>query len=112
MTQMRQQFQLLACCHMFKWDSKISNRPCVADGNIFAVLVVNRSYLEANLHSFLLLVSSANCGEKQLSLLPLNTKLLDKGWIDHGNVRAKIDQAVSSRLSSTIKDNPEGNDLQ
>ena len=112
MAQMRQLSQLLACCHVFKWDSKISNRLCLADGNMFAVLVVNRGYLEVNLYSFLPPVPLAHCGEKQLSLFPLNTKLLDEGWIDHGNVRARFDQTVSSRLSSIIADNPRGDDLQ
>ena len=109
---MRQLSQLLACCHVSKWDSKISNSPCVADGNMFAVLVVNRGYLEVNLYSFLLLVSLAPCREKQLSLFPLNTKLLDEEWIDHGNVRARVDQTVSSRSSSIIADNPQGDNLQ
>ena len=42
---------------------------------------------------------------------PLNSKLLDEGWIDHGNVRVRVDQAVSSRFF-TITDNPERDNLQ
>ena len=57
-------------------------------------------------------LSLAHCGEKQLSLFPLNTKLLDEGWIDHGKVRARVDQTVNSRLSSIIADNLEGYNLQ
>ena len=102
MTQMRQLSQLLACCHVSKWDSKISNSPCVADGNTFAVLIVNRGYLEGDLYSFFLLVSLAHRVEKQLPLIPLNMKLLDEGWIDHGNGKARVDQTVSSHLSSII----------
>ena len=79
---------------------------------MFTVLVVNKSYLEVNLYSFILFVSLAHCGEKQLAHLPLNTKLQDKKWIDHCNVGARVDRAVSSRLSSTIADNPEGDKLQ
>lgn len=69
---------------------------------MFAVLIVNRGYLEGNLYSFFLLVSLARRGEKQLPLFLLNMKLLDEGWIDHGNVRARVAQTVSSRLSSII----------
>ena len=68
--------------------------------------------MEVNLYSFLLLVSLAHCGEKQLSLFPLKTKLLDEGWIDHGNVRARVDQTLSRRLSSIIADYPEWYNLK
>lgn len=42
---------------------------------------------------------------------PLNTKLLDEGWIDQGNVRVRVDQVVSKRFF-TITDNPERDNVQ
>ena len=42
---------------------------------------------------------------------PFNTKLLDEGWIDHGNVRVRFDQVVSKRFF-TITDNPERDNVQ
>ena len=76
------------------------------------MLIINGSYFEVNLYSILLFVSLAYCGKEELPQFALNTKLIDEGWVNHGDVRAGVDQAVSGCMSSIVGDNLEGHNLQ
>ena len=77
------------------------------------MLIINySSYFEVNLYSILLFVSLAYCGKEELSHFALNTKLIDEGWVDHSDVGAGVDQAVSGCISSIVGDDLEGHDLQ
>ena len=52
-----------------------------------------------------------NVERNSSSSFPLNTKLLDEGWIDQGIVRVRVDQVVSKHFF-TITDNPERDNVQ
>ena len=76
------------------------------------MLIINGSYFEVNLYSILLFVSLAYCGKEELPQFALNTKLIDEGWVNHGDVRTGVEQAVSGCMSSIVGDNLEGHNLQ
>ena len=76
------------------------------------MLIINGRYCEVNLYSILLFFSLAYCGKKELPQFAFNTKLIDEGWVNHGDVRARVDQAVSGCMSSIVADNLEGENLR
>ena len=76
------------------------------------MLIINGHCFEVNLYSILLFVSLTYCGKEELSHFALNTKLIDERWINHGDVGAGVDQAVSGCMSSIVSDDLEGHDLQ